>query len=148
MKFDSKGTVAFVAVLDMMFVLGLSLSGMISGFLSSVVYIIAFILPLAVGFKVSKEYNNDTDFLHFKGAERVLPFIAPTLLLIMGAAYLTSMVVTAATGRTNDVDLGTNVLLAVLYHALAPALLEEALFRYLPLRLMKKEGVIYNFERL
>lgn len=141
MKIDSKRAVSFLAVLDLIFALGLFLSGAISGVLSSVVYIIAFIVPLMLGFKSSREKNKDGDFLDFKGFFGVLPFMAPTLLLIMGVSYVMALLITFATGKTNDIDLGTSVGLAILSHALLPAVFEEALFRYLPLRVMRGESI-------
>lgn len=141
MKFDSKRAVSFLAVLNLIFAFGLFLSGAISGVLSSIIYILAFVVPLVLGYRSSREQSGDGDFLGFKGMGGVLPFMAPTLLLIMGVAYLTSLFITFATGKSNDIDLGTNVLLAILTHALLPAVFEEAMFRYLPLRVMRGESV-------
>ena len=140
MRIEDKGSVAFLALLNLLFVFALFLSGLTNGFLSTIIYIFAFILPIAIGFKESKSKNNDGDFLGFDGVSKSLPFVAPTLVLVMAIAYVTSILMMAITHKTNDADLGSNIFIAVLTHALAPAILEEAVFRYIPLRVMKGEG--------
>ena len=139
MKIGDKGSVAFLALLNLLFVFALFLSGLTNGFLSTIIYILAFILPISIGFKETKNKNSDGDFLGFCGVDKTLPFVAPTLVLVMTIAYVTSILMMAITHKTNDVDLGSNIFIAVLTHALAPAILEEAVFRYIPLRVMKGE---------
>ncbi len=142
MKIETRGPVAFLGFINLLFMLLLILSGSISGVLSTVIYIIAFLLPIILGFKSSADRNKDGDFLSFGGIKKAAPFVAPTILIVMGLSFLTSVIITAATGKTNDIDLGKSLILAILTHALAPAILEEALFRFIPLRVMKKERMI------
>ena len=51
-------------------------------------------------------------------------------------SYVTSLIIFALTGKTNSIDLGDSYFLALFTHALIPAIFEEALFRYLPMRLI------------
>ena len=53
---------------------------------------------------------------------------------------MTSSVIYFIFGVKNPVDLGDNIWLAFLLHASLPALLEELLFRYLPLRIFGRES--------
>lgn len=139
MKFSLEKPKALVVFLDIIFVMLLSMSGSISGVLSTIVYFSAFLVPIIIGFNKTKEKNNTLDFLSEYRIEKSLPMVAPTLALVMLLAFLTSVIITALTGRTNSVDLGESVGLAILSHALLPAVLEEGVFRYIPMRAMKDE---------
>lgn len=142
---DSK---IFITGLDVLFVIFLLISGCFSGVLSSVIYILAFIIPIAIGFIKTRDKNSDTDFLSLGGAKRSLPFIAPTILAVMSVSLLTSLLVGWISGKENVVELGDSLIVALISHAVAPAILEEALFRLVPLRAMRGEKasvtVIYS----
>ena len=69
------------------------------------------------------------------GIYNLLPLIAPTVLLIFLISVLTSLIMTAL-GATDSVEIAENPWLALLLHAVLPAVLEEILFRYIPLKLM------------
>lgn len=63
-----------------------------------------------------------------------LPLIAPTVLLLLGISYLTGLVLTPlGLGAPEPPSGSLAMMLAV--NCLVPALLEEMLFRYLPMRL-------------
>ena len=64
-----------------------------------------------------------------------IPVTMPTVALVVLLSYLTTLLIRATTGITDSVDVGDSFLAALLLHAVLPALFEEALFRYLPLRL-------------
>ncbi len=117
----------------------LSISGSITGIMSTVVYFLAFLVPVAIGFYKTKEKNNTFDFVSEYRIGRTLPLIVPTLVLIMALAFVTSIIITALTEKTNSVDLGESAALAIISHALLPAILEEGVFRYIPMRAMKGE---------
>lgn len=139
MKFNLEKSKTFVVFLDIIFVMLLSISGSITGVLSTIVYFLAFLAPIVIGFYKTKENNNTFDFVSEYRIGRALPLITPTLALVMTLAFVTSVIITALTGRTNSVDLGESVGLAILSHALLPAILEEGVFRYIPMRAMKGE---------
>lgn len=139
MRQDSAKTVGFVAILDLVFVAFLIVSGLFTGILSTVFYMFAFITPVFLGFYATRENNKDKNFLEVKGVLPSLPVIAPTIGLVMIISALTSYVIGVLTDKSNVVELGDNLALALLTHAVMPAILEEALFRYIPLRAFKEE---------
>ena len=64
----------------------------------------------------------------------------PTVSVIMLLSYITSILIFIFFGRTNDVDVGESFVLAIITHAFLPAVLEEMLFRYLPIRLLSRHS--------
>ena len=131
--------IGFLAILDLVFIVFLVLSGSFSGTLSTLFYILAFIIPICVGFYMTREESGNVDFLRLGGAREALPFIAPTIGAVMLVSFLTSLLIGLISGKGNSIDLGDSLILAILTHALAPAILEEALFRFIPMRAMKGE---------
>lgn len=122
-----------------LFLVLLFLSGMLKGAFSEIIYYLAFAVPVVItllltrgdGVEKKKYLTIDSD-----GVRRFLPLVFPTITVIIIISILTSMLIYAVSGKTNDVDIGDSFVLALLTHALLPALLEEALFRYLPMRLL------------
>lgn len=139
MTSSSEKRIGFIAILDVAFVVFLVLSGSFNGFLSTLFYIFAFIFPMAVGFYKTREENSDSDFLGIHGVKTSLPFIAPTIGSVMLISFLTSLLIGLLAGKENTVDIGDSLFLAIITHALTPAILEEALFRFIPMRAMKGE---------
>lgn len=139
MNEKSKKTIGFLSILNSVFVVFLILSGSFTGILSTVFYILAFIIPVSVGFYKTREENKTKDFLGIKGARVALPFIAPTIGAVMLISFLTSLLIGLIAGKENTVDIGDNLFLAIVTHALAPAIFEEALFRFIPMRAMRGE---------
>ena len=127
-------TLAYFAFLILLF-----LSGMFSGVLSEVIYYLSFILPVAVclyltrgdGVGWKKHLTIDKE-----GVMLSWPLVFPTISLIMLISYITSFIIFTLTGKTSSVDIGDSYLIALITHALIPAIFEEALFRYLPMRLI------------
>jgi membrane protease YdiL (CAAX protease family) len=139
---ECKKAIGFVAILDIIFVVFLSLSGSFKGFLSTIFYILAFIAPIFMGYLTTREENSDLEFLGLGDAKITIPFIAPTIGVVMLISYLTSLIISALGGGENSVELGDNLILALVSHAVVPAIFEEALFRYIPMRVMKKESPV------
>ncbi len=132
-----------------LFLLLLFLSGSFVGLLSDVIYYLSFIIPIAISLLITrKELGDGREYLTIDrdGISLAWPVIFPTVSATMLISYLTSLVIFAVTGKTNYVDLGDSYILALLNHALLPAILEEALFRYLPMKLLapySKRGAIF-----
>ena len=130
----------------MLFLLSLHLSAALDGVLSEVVYYLGFIIPFCLclymtrgdGVEWKKHLTIDSE-----GVRLFTPFIFPTVTCIIILSALTSYLIFALTGKTNSVDMGDSYLLALLTHALIPAILEEALFRYLPMRLIAPHSPRY-----
>ena len=137
MKYSSEKPIEFLVFLDTLFVVFLAISGMNEGFLSTLFYILAFLIPVFIGLRSTRETNADKEFLSLNNIRSSIPLIAPTIGAVMIISFLTSLAISLLTGKSNAVDIGDNLFLAIFTHAFAPAILEEALFRFIPLRMMK-----------
>lgn len=114
-------------------------SGTLSGALGYAVYFLAFLIPFAIGIiHVKRDKEAAASHLGFgkRALCHTLVLSAPSVTLIMAISVVTSMIVFAVTGKTNEVDVGSSLVLALISHALVPAVMEEVLFRYLPMRLL------------
>lgn len=121
------------------FLLLLILAGLTSGTVYYLLYFAAFILPLVFGLIMAwREERIGLKYLSIDstGIKRAWPLVFPTVSVVIAISALTSFLIFLTTGRTNSVDLGSSFFVAILRYALLPALLEEMLFRYLPLRLL------------
>ncbi len=128
-----------LSVSYMLFLILLFLSGSMSGVLSDAVYILAFVLPFLLTLLDAKDEGGDK-MRYFKldsdGVKLTLLSSAPTILIVLSLSALTSLLIKLTIGATNSVELGNSPVLALISHAIVPAVLEELLFRYLPLRLL------------
>lgn len=137
--------VAYVAFFVM-----IMLSGTLSGLFSEVVYYLAYVIPLgAVMLFLGGEKSEKNLFsLTRRGARLFLPTVFPTVLVIVSLSYLTSVVIFFVFGETSSVDVGHDPIFALFYHACLPAIFEELLFRFLPLRFLaphsKRYAVIFS----
>lgn len=122
----------------------LSLSGSLSGILSEIVYILSFALPTVLGLYIVKREDRENDDLLLSLDKRsfglLIPTAAPIVSMIIITSGLTSFIIYQIFGAESSVDLGDNLILAMITHAFIPAILEEMLFRYLPLRLYGGEN--------
>lgn len=128
-----------LAICYTMFLIMLFLSGALSGVISELVYFLGFLLPLFYGLYALKDEKTPIGkylSLDSCGAKLTLPLVFPTVALVMLVSVLTSLLIKALTGVENRVDVGNSVIPALFLHALLPAILEEALFRYLPMRML------------
>ncbi len=116
----------------------LLISGMLSGIFADITYYLAFILPLAVICILEKKEGHITNLFTLDGEGARITALAtfPCVCLVMAISFVTSIAIYLAFGQTNSVDLGNSLPLALVKYALLPALLEEMLFRYLPLRML------------
>ena len=132
-----KKTVIRVVALDMIFLLMIILSGAFSGALSEVIYYSAYVLPLAafVWLMRGEERASLSLRISRSDAAMCLPLAAPitgvTICLSAISAFLLSLV-----GMEAAEPLAGSLFELLILHALLPAVLEEALFRYVPLTLI------------
>ena len=132
-----KKTVVRIVALDLIFLLLLMASGALSGVLSEIVYIAAFLLPLALFPWLSRgEARSKLSFgVSRSDAVALLLLVAPIIAVTVGLSALTSLL--ASTVGIGGVEmLSGSVFELIILHALLPAILEEALFRYIPLTLI------------
>lgn len=143
--------IRFITFIDLLFVLMLGISGsMKSEGLSTAVYYLAFVIPVLLGisyiFTASEASGkNRREVCHRmlcdlrinkKGALLALPLIIAGI----GAVALLSLATTSVMaffGKENSVSFTEPFMAALFIHALLPALLEELLFRFIPINLLR-----------
>ena len=124
---------------NLLFLLILSLSGYFVGFIGQALYYLAFIIPAALSLIFMRGEYDAQKLLNLPGKEDLsftallsVPFVGLTMLL----SFLTSLILMSL-GITEPVtDVSGSLLLALLSHALLPALFEEFLFRAVPITLL------------
>ena len=125
-----------LVIADVIFIALLTVSGMINGVLSNIVYFSAFIIPflfVVIAEKIdikSKEY-----LFPLKNPDIAAAGVFPTLITVIVISTLTASLMSLF-GKENTGELGDSLALALLTHALLPAVLEEGLFRYIPMKLL------------
>lgn len=143
-----KRALRLLTVLDLLFIFLLSASGSVPGIGGDVVYFLAFGIPLFIGFAAAVRLRREREeiagvseapFLRFgisrSGVLRLLPLIAPTVLLVYLIALLTSLLL-GLLGYTGSTVADAPFWQMLVLHAVIPAVLEELLFRYLPIKLL------------
>lgn len=138
-----KRIINIICAIDLVFILLLFVSSLIGeGILSDVIYYLSFIVPLLLGayfVKRERPYTEEVRTVRFsiskKGAVYVLPLIVPTVSIIMAISRLTSLLL-GLFGVSGESDAEGGILFSVLVYALVPAVLEEVLFRFVPMRLL------------
>ena len=134
-----KNKISVLTISYVVFLVLLLSSAFFSGLVANVVYYLAFILPLVMAIRISKDSPCDLSnclTINKQGIKHMMPLIFPTVLVVMLVSFATSLVLYALTGSTNSADVGDSFPLAIISFALIPAILEELLFRYLPMRLI------------
>lgn len=145
--------IRFLVAIDMLFLLLLALSGSASGITSEILYYLAFLAP--VGLTLNYIYSPDKnthvsadelrsamlkdlkgDFsLSKENALLTLPLIIPAISLIFALSFLTSLFM-GFLGYENGATFDKPFIIALIIHALIPAILEELLFRFAPIKLL------------
>ena len=150
-----KRIVNVICAFDLIFLLLLVLSSFIvNDIVSETVYYLAFIIPILIGayyLKREKPFteNADTVYLSFdKGSfGYFMPIAFPAIAMIISISYITSFVM-GAFGIESNAEISVSLPEALLVYALVPAVLEEALFRFIPLKLLlpysKKWAIILS----
>ena len=138
-----KERIKIIVAIDLSFLLLLVLAGCISNvFVSETLHYSAFIVPILLGFVYI--YTNKAQL---DGDLRVLPTSAtltfalltlmPTVAVTLGLSTVSGLLKNALVGKEAILP-DEPFAIALLLHALFPALLEEMLFRYLPVRIIGK----------
>ena len=132
-----KKTVVRVVAIDLIFLLLLIVAGAFSGALSEIVYIGAYLVPLCAFLWLRGDSPQMKLGLSIDGADAAmcLPLIAPTIGVMLGLSALTSLAL-ALCGVSGTQPLTGSIFELLILHALLPAILEEALFRYVPIALI------------
>ena len=131
-----------LAITYLFFLVMLFLSGSLSGIISDIVYAAAFIIPLLFALYRVRDtaWKNKAVSLDSRGVTIMLESLFPTVLFVFLLSCLTSYIMLALFGVQNEIEVGDNLFIAILSHALLPAIFEEMLFRYLPIRLFGSDN--------
>lgn len=146
-----KKAVSSLVIADLLFVALLALSGSLEGLFSELVYYLAFILPavfLLIYIRLEKEGVTPLKIgVSKESALLSLPILFLTLAAVFLISFLTSFVLSFV-GKAPTTDLSGNIFAVILIHAVLPSLLEEGLFRYIPLMILsphsKRSAVIIS----
>ena len=143
-----KRALSYVTFLDMIFISLIAISGIFTGILKELFYYLAFILPVAMAYPLKKDNSAHFTPPSFSLSRRSFGFtllsLPLILALIFGASFLTSLILSLfSENRVTDVS--GNIILVIFKNAFLVAVLEEALFRYVPIAFLKpytKKGAI------
>ena len=155
-----KEAVKVLTLLDIIFVVLLVISGSIGSILGDIVYFAAFLIPITVGFYYSGDlkYKREEIMGVAEPPDRVLeldrtrlrallPLVIPTVAVVFLSSLLSSLLLSAL-GIKGAVTENEGIVKMILVHAAAPAFFEEALFRYIPIKLLlpysKRWCIIYS----
>ena len=141
-----RGEIRYLSFLNILSVFLLALSGLFEGVGGKILYVLSFALPFAIGASLFKKLGAKPLKFHTGGVDLKLslPLVFPIILLIFGASALTSLIL-GAFGFSDNTELSGSVISLIFNHALMPSLLEEALFRFIPLSFLlrcSKRGAI------
>ena len=132
-----KKAVISIFLADLAFLAFLILSGLFGGVLFYIAYSLAFILPFGAAMFFNRDSLSEEKYLSIDKyrAGIALPLIPVTVLVVVVLSVFTSLVL-GYFGLTDDVTIEGSLPSALVVYALLPAVFEELLFRYLPLRLL------------
>lgn len=134
-----KKRIKYITFADFMFVLLLILAGSFAGAASDLLYFGAYAVPIfLIIFLFREEFASPYDKIKIKkgGGLAAITFGSPTILAVMGIAALTSEVIEGLGGEVEKISTVPHFVYSVLLLALAPAIVEELLFRYVPMKLI------------
>lgn len=137
-----KKSVLYVITVDSIFLLFIILSGILSSVspaLSQAAYYMAFAASLITFLVLARGRDKDKPLPKLlpskEGILLTIPIIAPSILAVMGISYVTALLLSLAGKEQSAFPSGDFWGLFLLY-ALIPAVLEELVFRYVPMTLI------------
>lgn len=132
-----KRAMRLVILANLLFLVLRSLPSFNSKPLYYILYIASFVLPSALALYLGREGRTKEKYLSIDrgGVELLALSLFPTLALVTLFAFLTSLLL-GAFGFNDAFVIEGGYLEAMAVYALLPAVLEELLFRYVPLRLI------------
>lgn len=135
-----RNALKYLVAFDLIFVVALAISGMLEGVISEIIYYLAFLVPICLSLLLLRREGREETRSLFRitGKNLALSSLTfmPAVLIILLISYLTSLLLGIFGASAPTVE-DAPILEMLLIHALLPALLEEMLFRFVPLRLLK-----------
>lgn len=136
-----KRKVKLLSAVYLLYLLLNILSGALDGVWSDLAFALSFVLPtfLALAYIKREEGGDIRNYLTLdrEGIKSSLIFLAPTLLMTAGVSYTTALVLKFLAGDFPVPSVPDDFVLAIFASALLPSLIEEIMFRYLPMRALK-----------
>lgn len=131
-----KQNVKFYTLSILIFLCILSLCDGFSEPFSLIVRIVAFAIPSVLSLRLCRvDFGKGENFLGLnKKCAFIIPLALPALFVVFSLSYLVSLIIFTLTGLESTVPASGNLLFDLFSLALIPALLEELLFRYIPLK--------------
>ena len=131
-----KKNVSLLSIAYFTFLLLIVLSSSLRGAFSEIMYYLAYILPFfAVIIFSDREVPKVGEFaLSDRGVRLLLPSIFPTVFVIAVVAAVATAFASLFDRVPAAVNVSGGLIFALFYHALLPSILEELLFRFLPMR--------------
>ncbi len=141
--------IKFITIINFLFLFILGFAGAIENeILSNTVYYLAFLIPIALGLsyilgegtKLSGIALRKSTLDDFKINKKDIAFSLPLIIPEMAVVASISVGTTALMrffGQENNASYNESFVFAVLLHALIPSVLEELLFRFIPVKLLK-----------
>ena len=143
-----KKGIRLLVAMDMIFLVLMSVSASFVGVAGDLIYFGAFVIPFTLGWFGEKRLRYEREEergaaeeifprlgLDGDGLKSFLPLVFPTVGIVVAVALLTSLLLNslgASAAANPDGSLAEMLLL----HALLPSVLEEMLFRYMPLKVL------------
>ena len=147
-----KRTLSELIFADCLFILFLSLSVFLPGIFGTLFYGAAFAVPVLLLLLMWKKEKTEVFGISVLFSPHSMKLTAlwafPIIFAVILTSFLTSLLMGAIGIETNAADYSGNIFYVIAVSALAPAIFEEMLFRYLPLRGLGAESprlaVIYS----
>ena len=135
-----KQKVKYLTLAYLIFLLLFALSSSLEGVASDLIYILAFVSPVIFVFLVDRSTDAEEEKKLFRltgeSGDMVALTLGPSVVLVAALSFLTSYLIFITAGKTDSVNLGDSLVTAIVSYALVPCVIEELLFRYLPMRLL------------
>ena len=146
-----KRILVYLSLSNMLFIIILSISGAVSGILSETFYYLAFIIPFGLTLVLKKNLNMQYEPPRVKisseGLKLTFAATAPILLFVFLISCLTDLILSPF-GEGAVADVSGNLFFVIISQAVVTAVLEEMLFRYMPLSLLapfsRRGAIIYS----
>lgn len=147
--------IKIITLCDLLFIFILGVSGSVeNALISNTVYYFAFLIPIALALGYIIQNNNSIDLksvlsdfkITKEGAMLSLPIIIPEIFIVLIISVGTNALMNLL-GQTNTATFNETFGYAVVIHALIPAVLEELLFRFIPVKILagkEKSAVILS----
>ena len=137
-----------VTLINIMFIALLMLSGSLGTLAGEVAYYIAFVVPVLIGFYAAKDLQYKREeiagiaekpdrlmSLDCKRVGTLIPLVTPVVAIVFLVSVITSLLLSLIGIESAPIE-DSGIVSMLLAHALVPAIFEEALFRYIPMKLL------------